>query len=620
MSTSKTSTSRRARTSPSIAATGGVKTTNKVKAPNVKGKMAGISAARINVNAVKATIRAQQQIEREMLRRERHKKQLLDSMTSDDHILLEVAAEIAHATSPNTHLFHVTDKSGDLHLTLYRIFLAGLPVRLRDTYRCNTCRHFFERYGDLVTINDDGSLTSWLWKQPAQYPRAFDKAIRAVKAEVERGIVTGQFISREGVLGVAKTGPWEHFAVINPAPWTNLARNDNEAAADKRTDYDVLSRSLQDFNRSIAKKAITILSVDNVLFRQEKVKGVAQWFSDLHEAIAHATGNGRRANSKRRHHLIWAAVASAPAGWAHVRTSMIGTLLEDLANGLSVKDCAKKFEAKMHPLQYQRPQVYAQGTVVAAEKLVEKMGIARSLERRYATMDDLPGVGDGCVWTNTRDGYTHYTPSEPTGVFAHLKVENVMASGITLPDQTMTWEKFARTILPDVVSMDMLTREIGNYVGLTAAVYDDAPPIIQWDSDGCRNTVSLYVYTHGSSPEMWGLCPRTWVRVNGVYSRPHEWYGREHLFTNHKNGIILVLEGAKDVRNTSLCLFPEILRSDLHAVRSVIEAHSNNSRLQGEASANANGYTFGVGGMNIVYLRVLLKNGAIGTFEIDRWD
>jgi hypothetical protein len=69
---------------------------------------------------------------------------------------------------------------------------------------------------------------------------------------------------------------------------------------------------------------------------------------------------------------------------------MIGTLLEDIHVGLPFDDFKAKFAAKMHPLQYQRPQAAPKvGAIAQAEKLVEQLGIVRSLKRRFARLDDL---------------------------------------------------------------------------------------------------------------------------------------------------------------------------------------------------------------------------------------
>lgn len=53
---------------------------------------------------------------------------------------------------------------------------------------------------------------------------------------------------------------------------------------------------------------------------------------------------------------------------------MIGTLLDDIASGMSFDSVSRRFAEKMHPLQYQRPQAApSAGNIAQAEKIVEKL-------------------------------------------------------------------------------------------------------------------------------------------------------------------------------------------------------------------------------------------------------
>lgn len=69
---------------------------------------------------------------------------------------------------------------------------------------------------------------------------------------------------------------------------------------------------------------------------------------------------------------------------------MIGTLLKDVATGMDFATVSARFASKMHPLKYQRPQAAPRvGNIADAEKIVAQLGIARSLERRFARIDEI---------------------------------------------------------------------------------------------------------------------------------------------------------------------------------------------------------------------------------------
>ena len=46
---------------------------------------------------------------------------------------------------------------------LFATFLANLPPDQRQHHTCQACRHFVERFGDLVTIDEAGHTTPAMW-------------------------------------------------------------------------------------------------------------------------------------------------------------------------------------------------------------------------------------------------------------------------------------------------------------------------------------------------------------------------------------------------------------------------------------------------------------------------
>jgi hypothetical protein len=62
---------------------------------------------------------------------------------------------------------------------------------------------------------------------------------------------------------------------------------------------------------------------------------------------------------------------------------MIGTLLEDIEEGLDFGDVSRKFASKMHPLQYQRPQAAPSvGNIEESEKIVAKLSTGEPMGER----------------------------------------------------------------------------------------------------------------------------------------------------------------------------------------------------------------------------------------------
>ena len=487
---------------------------------------------------------------------------------------------------------------------LFETYLDNLDPGERQHHNCNCCKRFILRYGGLVTINEDGALRSAIWDAETA-PEGYENAARALSRAVKTfGKVTGVFRSSELVWGVPEDGGFTHFALKPSAVVERVKRHDvynaHQQMAMKREDYRTLKHGLAEFTPEIVTGAVHLLESD-ALYRSEKVLGPAKFLSALHTAIEGARG-------KLRDNLIWRAVASAPVGFCTPRSSMVGTLLEDLAAGMSVDTVRKRFKSKMDPLQYQRPQAAPKaGNIAQAEKLVEQMGIEPALHRRWARIDEVK-----LLWSPPAP-----KNAPPTGgVFGHLHSKGrAVATTMSSPNQAMTWSKFLRTVLPNALKIEAKLTSRMAFTGTLTATNADAPPILQWDDENDRNPFSQYVYARGSTPFEWGLSGE-WVNVPGVMFHPSMWSG-EDAFPHQGKRVTFILEGAEDKRCNSLCLFPENLKSALHPVRSTIEAYSSSRSPSGAEQGTANGLAFS--DKSPLRIRVTTASG-VSDITLDRWE
>ena len=491
---------------------------------------------------------------------------------------------------------------------LWGAFLNALPATRRQHYVCRACRHFVDRYGSLVTIDESGTATSPFWDGWA-VPAFFSDAIRALSRLVSKARVTGVFLTDDSCLGnpantspKAPTGTWHHMhSLVRPMKKSALLTAD-QVAAEKREDFATLCRGLAEFSPELARQAHTLLTTGG-LYRSEKCITAAKWLVDLHEA-REATKHARS-----REHITCRAVALAPPGFCHVRSTMIGTLLEDLAAGKDFADVKRSFDEKMHPLQYQRPQAPpTDGQLAQAERVVEKLASVRSLERRFATLAD---IANDAVWMPKET-----SAIKPSGsVFGHLKAGRG-AAPLDVPAQTMTWDKFWRTVLPEAEVVECFVPVHSNFFAFVTAEDSEAPPILQWDSETSRNPVSWYVYNGGSPASQWGVPGGMFVAVKAITTQPSSWGGG----SDHQgNGVYVVLDGAKDSRKSGLALFPEILKSEYHGIRAALEAYSRSREIV-VVDAPAAGLAFQKSnGRWDAVLRVTSKGTRV-SYKLDRWD
>lgn len=522
---------------------------------------------------------------------------ILDGDDRYGDFLAEVQAHFNENMKTNPRLFE-TDAEG-----LWEAYLDEAPAGTRQSRTCNCCKVFIQRFGGLVTIDESGATQPAVW--PEDVPPLYADAVHAMTKIINKANVTGVFKTTDTKWGTPQTGPWTHIALVPPPQilWKGALSTASQEMAVKREEFRMLGRSLADFDIETVTKAVALLDTD-ALYRSEKCRGVARWLLQLHEELA-ATKNKRA-----RHNLMWLAVAKAPPGYCHVRSGMIGTLLEDLVEGLPFETVKRKFAEKMNPLQYMRPQAApSAGNIAQAEKVVAALQSAGALERRFAKLSDVQAL-----WLPKEA--KEAKPVQQAGVFGHLaKSKDKTPTTSGAPAKTMTWVKFAATVLPAAESIEFLVpHERQSYTAMVTAKNADAPNLLQWG-----NPVSHYVYSNGSLPRQWNLEGGRYHRVTAVVLRSWMWEDPAK-FEHHGLGVTFVLEGCKDTTyNRSGGVFPEQMKSEYHAVRRTLEAYFNSAVIEGKDEAGACGIALVKGAAWGLTFRVTSK-GVRTDYKLDRWD
>ena len=490
---------------------------------------------------------------------------------------------------------------------LWEAYLSGFPEGPeRQYHNCNHCRHFIQRFGGLVTITDGGELVSAFWPLQRFLPDEYKAAVSNVLFRLRGSRVTGVFLESERVWGVPSNVSgsgvtWKHMHLRPPERliYTERLKTAWQAMAEKREDKKNVSRALREFGKEQIRQVVALLQSDS-LYGGEKVLGPASFLLELHEACDMGAN---------RENVIWKAIALAPAGFCHPRSSMVGTLLDDLASGKPFEKAAASFRDKMHPLKYQRPKAApSDGAIDAAEKAIEKLGIAKSLERRFARLDELE-----TIWRSPEKPEVESTGGS---VFDHLRKNRRSPETITTKHGKITFARFRDEVLPRAERIEVRCGTVDNYGAIVTALDPEAPPIIRWDHEERRNPFSWYLWydkrgSVGSHASQWGLVGSSWVECPAVTLYPGDWHADEPTM----EAAMFVLEGARETKLEGNSLFPEILKSELHPYRSVIEAFSKKAVIHGAPEGSACGIVTSILGLNV---RVTVGT-VVTEYVIDRW-
>lgn len=509
------------------------------------------------------------------------------------------------------HVFDLLNAGTPLFTTdaddLFGVYLSGFATEdQRQHHDCYACRVFINRFGGLVTIAPDGSTQTAMWHEE-DAPEFYKASVQSLGHAVRRAKVTGVFLSSDKIWGTPVTGQWTHLSIVPPASalYRRAMLTAGQAMAEKREDFLTINRALAEFKLDHVEQALTLLDTD-ALYRSEKVRGPVQWLKELYVS-RHNVPGARRAN------VTWLAVAKAAPGFCHPRSSMAGTLLEDIAAGMAFADVSRRFAAKMHPLQYQRPQALPSAQNIAkGEKIIEAMGAQRSLLRRFARLEEVETLWRPAVLAAPE-------PMKNGGVFGHLLAKGEsLAKPMDVPAVTMTWDKFQRTVLPTAEAIEFYAGHgRDNFTALVTAVDPEAPPILQWDLPDRRNPVSWYIWHSGSTPESFSLKSGAWHKVSAITLCPSHWYGAKS--SHFGDGVILLLAEARETRQSGNALFPETLKSELHEVRATIEAYSKSAAIEGMEEGNACGLLLDGKGKWGVLVRVKSAGRSV-QYRLDRWD
>jgi hypothetical protein len=486
----------------------------------------------------------------------------------------------------------------DLKVDLFEIYLKNLPEMDRQHYNCNACKDFIRKYGGLVYINDQGVTQSAFWSN--DWPMYFLASFHEMYKTVNKAKVNGIFYKDEELWGREAKDGWSHFHGYPknlPNVRTSLKTPD-QLMAEKKQDYIMLRQAMTTYSIHVVAEALRVLKAD-VLDRSEKTLGVAEWFHDLKDRT-------RNLSSVQTTNLIWKAVATAPPGFTHIKSSMIGTLLDDLVEGLSFEEVSRRWAKKMHPLQYQRPtQLISEGQILRANQMIEKLGATNALKRRFADLEEILAF-----WKPSKPLKEQVSESPKTGAFDHLRLKPPTIKGLILPPTVMTWEKFRAEILPRAYKIEMKIPMAGNFYGMVTAVDKEAPLMFQWD-----NPVSWFLYHPCSYAAKWNLMAESYVKVMALAEKPCHW---TNDYAHHARGVMIVLENCRLVQDGNKCsggFFPEMFKAEYREIRSVLETYAKNSDVADREKGTANGYMLHAGDK----INVELCINDTDKYIIDRW-
>jgi hypothetical protein len=370
---------------------------------------------------------------------------------------------------------------------LWEKYLDSFPPGTNEVYRerrehdDSYCRQFVRQFGALVTVDEEGFMTS-IWDFGTD-STTYQPVAESMATTVKYHPIRDTWVDPRHLVGTVSNleqlpsgtiQTWNHLHANVPDRLVYKGKDTLDTVKGKyRTSREVLQRALEE----IAADAVQMLREmidENIVYRGEEWASPLAKFAELQArylAIA----------PERRENFTWLLTATTAGSIAHIRNSSIGTLLQDLSAGMDVSNALFKYEGVVAPGKYKTPkEVFTTKMVEDAEKKLTELGLENSLGRRFATLSDM-FVRD-MIFVDV-DAVPYM--SGATSIMAALKQKATTSPKQFENATAMDIEKFIFSILPDATSLEVLfeNRHQNNLVSLLAPQNPDAPTMFKWNNN-----------------------------------------------------------------------------------------------------------------------------------------
>jgi len=372
-------------------------------------------------------------------------------------------------------LFVIAGNPDDLYAKYLSSFSEGSnPVfKERTEHDCSCCKNFIRNLGNVVAIVDGKPQSIWDVKG-AESP--YKEVAAALNDFVVSQPIEGLFRSSERSYGAENTKQllpggavhtWNHFH--GAVATRHYTKDAGKVRGDYASSVHVFQRGLEELAPD-ALQTVQELINQKVLYRGEEHLPAIRTFQLSQKAYK------KLKTSQERDAFVWEH-ASSPA--SRFRNTAIGTLIQDLSEGVDLEAAVRSFEAKVAPTNYKRPTaLITQSMVKDAMKTINELGLETALERRFAKLSDVSV--NNVLWVdNSVQGLMH------GGVESLLMTAAVGKAPKEARAEDISIDDFMTKVLPTVSGIELLVKgaHTNNFVSLTAPVHADSGKLFKWGND-----------------------------------------------------------------------------------------------------------------------------------------
>lgn len=366
---------------------------------------------------------------------------------------------------------------------LWDIYLSSFPegtnpiFRVNTEHDCSCCRHFIRNMGTLVAIVDGKMQNVWDIDTTG-LAHEYQVVVQKMKEYMDKTTITSVFKTNMRKIGNEQTNErlengdtinWNHFhGDVPSANYHADGSTISTIVGKNNTDVSVAIRSLKELKLSDIDNVLDLID-GGFLYRGSEHKNALTSFKKHLKACEGLTDSEIEL-------YVWSNANTNVLYQMMIRSTVIGTLLVDLANDVSLEDSVRSFESKVAPQNYKRPKaLITESMVKDAMATIESLGLEQSLERRLANINDV-SVND-VLWA----GSEMCVGERKTLTKALMALTNTSKPS---KGKRISITEFIETVTPKASKIEAFieNNHVKNMVSITAPIHADSANMFKWDN------------------------------------------------------------------------------------------------------------------------------------------
>lgn len=354
---------------------------------------------------------------------------------------------------------------------IWEVYLNAFAEDKKQENNCNCCKSFLRQFAGIVSIENGKTVTLFDFEvDDEEYKEPIKAVGRYVRGLPIAGIYMNDFkkCGTDKNLDQKRSIFWEHFFIELPS--SVVKKDFGPVCADALDNKNVLKRSLEEITDDAVDTVLELIG-QNSLYRGNEFAPLVKDLQKVKNKYKTIKGNSPKDN------FCWLESRKISAATCRIKNSAIGTLLNNLSEGMELDKAVSAFEKVVAPTNYKRPVAIATPKMIdAAKARLQELGLIGALNRRMLSERDLSVANVLFVDRPQNKGF------DP---FEDLKKGAVINPKTLKKIEEISINDFVEKVLPTAKSINALieNNHFGNFASLIGPKEPDSGKLFKWDNE-----------------------------------------------------------------------------------------------------------------------------------------